>query len=207
MKKWIVMAMVVVLAGSASAQLMGLPVAEGAKAEGGALRVSGGAVIGDDANGYGGRVSYGLMEGLSLFGDLGLFDPDDGDSSLAWQVGGKFTLPLDLPVDLAIRAAVGMTSYDLEYGGEKIGDLDYTTVMGCALASKDIEQFTLYGFAGLAYHKAKVSTRWHGSSSDDDTEPAFGGGAIFSLTEQISLYGEVAHIDDMFFSLGGRFEF
>jgi hypothetical protein len=29
----------------------------------------------------------------------------------------------------------------------------------------------------------------------------------FAVTEQVSVYGELAHIDDLFFGLGARFRF
>jgi len=36
---------------------------------------------------------------------------------------------------------------------------------------------------------------------------AVAGGVTFSLNEQISLYGEIAHIDDMFFAAGACMTF
>ena len=206
MKKLIVVLAIGALAAPAMAQFGGLPYADSAAApEAGLMRVSGGLVMGDDFNTYGGRFTYGVMDGLAVFGDLGLLDPDEGDSGFAYQGGAKFTLPLELPVDLAVRAAIGMASYDVEGG-----DADMTDFNGGVLASKDLDMFTPYAFIGLNYLKWEVSADTEFGSfdaDDDETDIALAGGVIFSLTDQISLYGEVAYIDDPFFAAGGRFQF
>jgi opacity protein-like surface antigen len=199
MKKLIVVAMMCALAAPAMAQIMGMPLADSAAApEQGLLRASGGVIIGDDANAYGGRITYGLMEGLALFADLGMIDPDGGDTGLCYQGGGKFTLPLDLPVDVAVRGAIGMTSYEVLNT-----DVDVMGVAIGGLVSKEIEQFTPYGYIGLDYSKVDIE----GLGDDDETEIAIGGGVLFALTEQLSLYGEIVNVDDLFFGLGGRWQF
>lgn len=203
MKKWIVVAMVCAMAAPAMAQVLGLPIADGAAAEPqGLLRLSGGAIVGDDANAYGGRVLFGVIEGLALMADLGIVDPDGGDTGFAYAGGAKFTLPVDLPVDLAVRGTIGMSSYE-------VGpvDVDVMDISVGGLVSKTIEQFTPYGFLGFVYEDVDADFEGLGSGSDSDTEIAIAGGVLFALNEQISLYGELAHIDDLFFGLGGRFQF
>lgn len=204
MKKLIVVAMMCAMAAPAMAQFAGLPYADSAAApEAGLIRVSGGAVVGDDANGYGGRVTFGVMEGLALFADLGMIDPDEGDAGLAYQGGGKYTLPLDLPVDVALRGTIGMASYEVT---DDV-DADWLFVNVGALVSKTIEQFTPYGFLGMNYSDVEVDWEGVGDASEDETDVALAGGVLFDLTEQLSLYGEIVHIDDLFFGLGGRFQF
>lgn len=203
MKKLIVVAMVCAMAAPAMAQFIGLPYADSAAAPAaGLMRVSGGVIIGDDANAYGGRFTYGLIEGLALFADLGMIDPDGGDTGLCYQGGGKFTLPLELPVDVALRGAIGMSSFD-----EGPVSVDVFDVNVGALISKDMDMFTPYGFIGLDYEDAEVDVSGIGSASDSETELAIAGGVLFSLTEQLSLYGELVHIDDLFFGIGGRWQF
>ena len=203
MKKLIVVAMVCAMAAPAMAQFIGLPYADSAAAPAqGLLRVSGGVVIGDEANAYGGRFTYGLIEGLALFADLGMIDPDGGDTGVCYQGGGKFTLPLELPVDVALRGVVGMSSFDVGPA-----DMDVFDVNVGALISKDMDMFTPYGFIGLDYEDAEVDIPGVVSASDDETNVAIAGGVLFSLTEQLSFYGEIAYIDDPYFGLGGRFTF
>ncbi|HOW96532.1 MAG TPA: hypothetical protein P5567_03160 [Kiritimatiellia bacterium] len=204
MKKWIVLAMVGAMAAPAMAQFAGLPYADGAAApEAGLVRGSAGAVVGDDANAYGGRVTFGVMEGLALFADLGLLDPDEGDTGFTYQGGGQYTLPLDLPVDVALRGSIGMASYEVTDDA----DADWLFVNFGALVSKTIEQFTPYGFLGMCYRDVEIDWEGVGDASEDETDVAIAGGALFALNEQFSLYGELAHIDDLFFGLGGRFQF
>ncbi|MBU1908488.1 MAG: hypothetical protein KJ726_00390 [Verrucomicrobia bacterium] len=203
MKKLIVVAMVCAMAAPAMAQFIGLPYADSAAAPAaGLIRVSGGVVIGDEANAFGGRVTFGVMEGLALFADLGMIDPDGGDTGLCYQGGGKFTLPLDLPVDVALRGVIGMSSFDAGATSVDVFDVNVG-----ALVSKDMEMFTPYGFIGLDYEDAEVDIPGTGSISDDETNVAIAGGVLFSLTEQLSFYGEIVHIDDLLFGLGARWQF
>ena len=46
-----------------------------------------------------------------------------------------------------------------------------------------------------------------GGGSHSDTEVALAGGVIYPLDDQISFYGELAHIDNLFISLGARYQF
>lgn len=205
MRKRLLVLAVAMVAGPALAQLGGLPIAGGADPlAAGAFRASGGIVISDDANVYGGRGTFAPMEGLALFGDLGAIDFDIPGADLGWAVqgGGLFTLPVDLPVDLGVRGTLGMASASGDGG-----DVTWTTLNGGVLASKKIEMFTPYGFLGLNFSKYEYDTDGMGDFDDDETDLAIAGGAVFALNEQISFYGEIAHIDDVIFSLGGRFDF
>lgn len=202
MKKWMAILLAATFAVPAMAQLAGLPIAGGAVAPAGKMQASAGVVVGDDFNTYGVRGSFAPIEGLGLFGDAGLLDPDGGDMGWAVQGGGLFVLPLGLPVDLGLRGALGFGGYDV-HGG----DATLFTLNGGLLASKTIEQFTPYAFAGLNYFKWEVDVDHFGSVDDDETDLAIAGGVSFALTEQISIYGEIAHIDDVFFGFGGRFGF
>lgn len=206
MKKWIAFGLILMLAAPAMAQFIGLPIAGGAAApEVGQFGISGGAVINDDVNGFGGRVSFAPAQGLTLFGDVGILDWDTSgvDNGLAVQGGGLFTLPVDLPVDLAVRGTVGMTKTDIKSGG----DISTFDIGGGLLVSKAFDAITPYGYIGLQYTDAEVDTDGYGKSSDDDTELAIGGGVSFALNEQFSLYGEMIYIDDPFFGFGARFRF
>ncbi len=203
MKKWMVVGLILVLAVPAMAQMWGLPIASGAAApEVGQFAISGGAVIGDNVNFFGGRVSFAPAQGLALFGDVGILDWDTSgvDNGLAVQAGALFTLPVDLPVDMAVRGTVGMTKTDAKHGG---GDLSTFDLGGGLLVSKAFDAITPYGYVGIQYSDWDAD---HGYS-DKETELAIGGGVSFALNEQFSLYGEMIYIDDPFFGIGGRFGF
>ncbi len=176
--------------------VIGLPYAERATTTAGEMSVQGGITLESDLNMFGGRVNYGIMDGVSVFAGGGIFDWDHvRDSELYLQGGGKYTLPLDLPVDLAIRGAVGYVSFS----GANI-----MTINGGVLASADLDpMITVYGFGGLSHARTSVS---HGRDSSD-TELALAGGALFNITENLSLYAELAHIDELFISGGAKFRF
>lgn len=205
MKKWMAILTVLMFAVPAMAQLIGLPIGGGAEAPAGKLQAGAGLVVGDDFNMYGVRGIFAPVEGLAVFGDAGLLDPDGGDMGWAIQGGGLFVLPLGLPVDLGLRGAVGFGGFDVDEGVD--ASVSILTLNGGVLASKKIEMLTPYAFAGLNYADTTVDVDGHGEHSDDETDLAVAAGVSFALNEQISFYGEIAHIDDVFFGLGGRIAF
>lgn len=207
MKKWRIVLVVLMCAVPALAQISGLPIASGADSmDAGALRASGGIVLGDDFNLYGVRGTFAPIQGLAVFGDAGVLDPDAGDMGWAVQGGGLFTLPVDLPVDLAVRGAVGFGGFDADVPGVD-ASATIMTLNGGVVASKKIEMFTPYAFAGLNYAKTKVDVDGAGDATDDETDLAVAGGAVFAVNDQISIYGEIAYIDDLFIAGGVRVNF
>lgn len=98
-------------------------------------------------------------------------------------------------------------------------ELDIWTINFGLLGSKPLEdideRLSVYGFGGISYSKvdSKTTTYSNGNKvgsiswDDTDTELAIAGGGIFSLNENFSFYGELAHIDELFISLGARFTF
>ncbi len=206
MKRGMIGLMVLMFALPALAQLAGLPIAGGAEAPAGMMQGSGGLVLGDDFNLYGVRGTFAPIEGLAMFGDAGVLDPDMGDMGWALQGGGLFVLPLGLPVDLGLRGAIGFGGFDADVPGAD-ASATLMTLNGGVLASKKIEMITPYAFAGINYADTTVDIDGGGEISDDETDLAVAAGASFALNEQISFYGEIAYIDDPFFGLGARVTF
>ena len=205
MKKWIAGLIILMLAVPAMAQFAGLPIAGGAAAsDAGQIGVSAGGVFGDDFKLYGIRGSYAVIQGLDVFLGLGAIDPDEGaDTGITGQLGAEFTLPTDLPVDLAVRGTIARASFDLDVGG----DVTALTLNGGMLVSKTIEQLTPYGFVGFNYTDTEVKVDGFGSVSDDETDFAIAIGLEFAVSDQVSLYAEIENVDDTFFALGGRWQF
>lgn len=200
--------------------VLGLPYADDATTDAGTMRIGGGVTLESDVNLYGARFTYGAMDGVAIFGGGGIIDPDFADSEPFFQVGAQYQLPLyDLPFEVAIRGAFGITSWEdswTDFWGRGKIEVDLWTLNVGALGSKKLDEvpLTIYGFLGLSYQKFEVDVTVTGpdgresfSDSDSETEPAIAAGAIYSLNDNVSFYGEVAHIDELFFSLGARYQF
>ncbi len=188
----------------AHGQQFGVPVATDASpAVGGSFSASGGIVLGDNVNLYGGRFTFNMTDELSLFGDAGLVDADNLDMGFGVQGGALFRLPEfpDIPLGFGVRGtfSYGTISDDV--------DLDFMALNVMGLASFTIdEMFSVYGVLGLAYIRTEVSFRGF-SSTDSDTEPAIGVGVLANFTPEISAYAEFIHIDDPWIGIGAMFRF
>ena len=180
-----------------------MPIAGGAwRSQPGAFTGSGGVVIGDDYTTYGVRGGIAVLANLTLFGDMGLLDPDHGKTGWTIQGGGLLTLPPYGLMDVGLRATVGYAGYDI-----KGGDAEIMDVMGGVLMSRKLGIFTPYGFLGINYMDTDTQTHADGNKSHNDTDVALAAGLELELAPQFSLYGELLHIDDLFYGLGGRFRF
>lgn len=204
MKKKILAVGVWLAAGSALAQFMGLPLAGGAQAPvTGETRGSAGAVMGDEFNLYGGRLTFAPVQPLAIFADLGAFDPDAGDVGWAVQLGGQFTLPLKESVlDVALRGVWDRADYDLDAGEATSSGFNVGV-----LVSRSVEFLTPYAYAGLNFVDTEVDIKGRGKHTDDSTDLALAIGALVHLGGPLSLYAEVAYVDDAFVGIGGRWQF
>lgn len=196
-----------------SMAVLSLPIADDAHTSQGLMRLGAGATLESDMNIYGGRFTYGVAEGIAAFVGGGIVDPDRASNEPFLQLGGQYTLPVkDLPFDLAARASFGIVSFDEKGHGWKT-EVDLWVLNFGVLGSKELDMFTVYGYLGISYQdwEASYSSDWNmGSSvsfSDTETELAIGAGVLYPMDERISFYGELMHIDDLFFSVGGRYQF
>lgn len=187
---------------TASAQFWGLPMAGGAKSQAGDFRISAGGGWSDEANLYGGRLSFAPLKGLDLFVDPGLIDPDKGDMGLAIQTGIKFNLPLKKsPVDVALRAAWGHAAHDISGGDVKLNSFN-----AGVLVSREVNLFTPYAFLGL--NLLDKSEKGEDLEKDTDkTDLAAAAGLVVRLAKPFSLYAEIAHINERFYGMGARWTF
>jgi hypothetical protein len=204
-KLMMILVALVISAGSAYGHVAGLPVADGAvPLAQGAKRVSGGFVLGDNVDLFGGRFAYGMDNRFTLFGDFGFTDPDHGDTGWGIQGGGLFALPItDIPFNMAARGTLGYTRYDHDKGRYRTQseNIDIITMNVGAVGSKNFDMLTVYGYLGINY------TRVSNGGSDSELDPALGGGVLFNLNPQFSLYAELMHIEDPWLGLGFRYAF
>jgi len=149
MKKLMVVAVALVLAASAMAQI--LPVAQTADpTEVGKISATVGLnkYMGDfDPMAIGARCSYGVIENLLIIGDVGMVDIPHGDSEVGIGIAAQYSLAmLDLPVELAVRLGLGVMS---------VSDFSETAgINAMALVSYKIEQvdgLAVYGGVGFEY--------------------------------------------------------
>jgi len=152
------------------------------------------------------RFTLAPIEGLAVFGGAGLLDPDKGDMGWAVQGGGLFVLPVDWPIDVGVRGALGYGGFDIDEAGVE-AEATLLTLNGGVLASKTIDAFTPYAFLGVNYADPEVDIKGYGDESEDETDLAVAAGAVFALNERLSFYGEIAHIDGVFIGLGARYGF
>ncbi len=187
-----------------AAAFLGQPIGDDAVGTPGITTLTGSITLESDLSLFGVRAGYGVTDDLKLFVGAGLADLDGFSTDPYIQGGGILGLPVDLPVDLAIRGSLGMARFS-----RRSVDFDVVGLNGGVLASLPLDlNFTVYGYGGLAFTYSKVSGgRGFGSSSDTDIDPAIAAGALFALDDAISFFGELAHIDELFISLGGRFKF
>ncbi len=131
------------------------------------------------------------------------------------MLGGQYRLPVQVPFDLALRGSFGMTSIENDTLWGSVEQEIWTLGFG-ALGSRQIhEQVTVYGYAGISIQNVDRTIKSdylapgeRRSWSDDDTdvEPALAAGALYHLGHNISFFGEISHIDDLFVSLGVRYD-
>ncbi|GEM_PF-1326495 len=226
MKKFI--PTVVILLGTtlSAMAILGQPIADDANTDAGLIRFGGGITLEGDVNLYAGRFTYGPIDDLALFIGGGFIDPDSGDIEPFLQLGSQYRLPIyDIPFDLAIRGAFGLSRWD-DSGRHAMGswksETDFWSLNVGALGSKDLDVITVYGFAGLSYmyYDSTITRtmtfpaipepetrRERFSDSDSDVELALAGGVIYWHNHNVSYYGELALIDDLFISIGARYQF
>ncbi|MFH0879120.1 MAG: hypothetical protein V2A34_05365 [Lentisphaerota bacterium] len=154
----------------------------------------------DNMNVFGGRVTYGLLDNLLLAADLGLAMPGKGKNAFAYQGLIQYNFAgLDLPFDLGARGTVSQAKFSGENGNPDVKILSFT---GGGVVSKEVmDMLSVYGLLGLCYSKVDAG------DDKNETDLAIGGGGMLTLTEQLSLYVEVAYIDDMIFGGGGTWKF
>lgn len=190
-----------------------LPIADDAPTPRYSFQVTGMTTMESDMNLYGGRLTFGIMEGLSIFGGLGQQDMAD---DVYVQLGMQYTLPLDLSFDLALRAAGGRTQLEVvdAPGFSLLKPVIWTYNIGVLgstdLGNMNLDKVTAYGLCGISHQKFETQ-HWTARSKNDDfrtiateskTELAIAVGALYKVNTHISAFAEIAHIDNVYLSAG-----
>ncbi|MFC1477152.1 hypothetical protein ACFL6L_01680 [candidate division KSB1 bacterium] len=160
---------------------------------------------------YGGRFAYGISERLLIFTDVGRYSTEYADPEIMAQPGIRYTLPVDLPLDLAVRSTVipYVASYE-----------HYIELTLSLLASRYLDTasiWAVYGSVGVDYQQwelklaldpmlAALTGQDTYIDKGDKTDAIFALGASRKLTDAACLFVEIAHVDDFFSSAGIRLD-
>jgi|GEM_PF-4143798 hypothetical protein len=132
------------ISSAAHAQIHGLSITDTAEPPGkGAVHIVGSAFEAETSSLYGGRIAYGISDRLLVFTDLGVNDVDRFDPEFLGQAGMRYTLPVNLPFDLAIRSTA------IPYIASYEHYVEFTVSL---LASKYLDSksnWAVYGAIGL----------------------------------------------------------
>ena len=190
------------VASTVNAQIHGLSVTDTAEPPGkGNMHVVASTFVAETSSLYGGRVAYGVSERLLVFTDIGVHDADYFDPEILGQAGMRYTLPLNLPFDLAVRATT------IPYISSYEHYVEFTLGL---LASRYLDSgsnWAIYGNVG-------IDRQWWEIKVPYDPFIDKGNKTDFSILLGISLklfgasrlFLEAANIDEYYGCAGIRFE-
>ena len=204
--------LIIAVTTSANAQVQGLSLADMADSAGkGHTSIMAITIQGENSSLYGGRIAYGVTEGLNLFMDMGSYDTEYASPEIMAQFGARYTLPVELPFDLSVRGTA--IPYVASY--EHYIELTLGLHASCYLDAQS--RWGMYGYAGIVHQ---------GWELEFDLDPAYaefpgqtyidkGDKRTFSTVLGITcklfgptrLFTEMAHTDDYYGCAGIRFDF
>ncbi len=204
--------LVFTVATAAGAQIHGLSVVDTADPPGkGAKHFVASTFVAETSSLYGGRLGYGLTDRLLVFADMGVHDADYFDPEFLGQAGMRYSLPLDLPFDLAFRttAIPYIASYE-----------HYVEITMGFLASRYLDAesaWAVYAGAGLdrQWWELEVpldpqTAAYTGMDTYTDrgnrTDVTYSLGISRRLTRTTRLFLEGADVDEYYGCAGVRFE-
>jgi hypothetical protein len=183
---------------SSNAQQYGLMVAETAAPKTAEqIEVIAGIQGGDFSNLAGARGTYAYTEQLSFFGEATILEPDQSDTGFSFGTGATYAFLNVLPIDNAIRVAANLPL---------IPDTKAFSASASILLSGQLvvlPQTTFYTALGATYAEIEIEdTGVEGS----DTFFNVSGGLFHEITEDVSVYAELSHVDQIFFGAGLRWK-
>ncbi|MHB9031147.1 MAG: hypothetical protein ACYC9O_20465 [Candidatus Latescibacterota bacterium] len=196
----------------ANAQIHGLSIVDTAEPAGkGAIHVVASTFVAETSKLYGGRLAYGVREGLLVFADLGVHDADYFDPEILGQAGMRYTLPLKLPFELAVRATT------IPYIASYEHYVEFTLGLLASRALDSRAQWIMYGNTGLDRQWWELEVPFdpqtaalYGQDSYVDkgnrTDVSFTLGISRKLTKATRIFIEAAKVDEYYGCIGVRFE-
>jgi hypothetical protein len=183
----------------------GLPVAESFEArETGYLDFTAGATIGEDIKCYAIRDTISVLEDLRLFVDLGMADVERNNEDLAVQAGLIYCLPIDVPVDLGLRAA------GYWFNGN-VNECTGASLLLLASGNPVFEGLYVYGGVGADYRKTDtdlteldLESTEGVDDSENTTRAVATFGALMPITESFWFFAELIYNEDPFLAIGFR---
>ena len=181
-----------------------LPIAEaGAPTKQDQVWVAGGISVRDNILFVGGRGTWAYIDNLLVFGDLGWADVSGWDGGPAIQAGVLYTLPLQVPADVAIRGTVYKPFIDSAVS------ITGATLYG--IVGKDLDAMipglSIYGGMGLDASRSEVDYGGGGSRSEDSADVGLAAGAVFRFADTLSCFAELSYVDGTVLGAGARMEF
>ncbi|MFC1541718.1 hypothetical protein ACFL50_04615 [Candidatus Latescibacterota bacterium] len=196
---------------SVHAQIHGLSVIDTADPPGkGSIHIAGSTFIAESSSLYGGRLGYGISDKLLVFADLGVHDADYFDPEFLGQAGMRYTLPFNLPFDLAVRSTA------IPYIASYEHYVEFTLGL---LASRYLDsgsKWAIYGDIGIDRQWWELEVPFdpataalYGQDSYVDrgnrTDISIVLGVSRSLFGSSRLFLEVAEVDEFYGCMGIRF--
>ncbi|MFC1553694.1 hypothetical protein ACFL7D_03575 [candidate division KSB1 bacterium] len=213
LKKYLVGLIILISTASfVNAQIHGLPVTDTADPVGkGSIHFMGNGFGNDKTTSYAGRIGYGISNRILLFTDMGIYDDEHSDNEFLAQFGARYTLPVNLPFDLAVRSSIIPYKKDFEH---------YIEITFGLLASRYLDQnsnLAIYGGVGIDYQEwelefeldpAQAAYLGYSTYIDkgDQKDAAYLLGVTRQLTDSARLFLEAAHVADFFGCAGIRFD-
>lgn len=197
----------------AYAQIHGLSVLDTADSPGkGTMHAVAGTFTAETSSLYGGRFAYGVTDDMLAFIDLGVHDADHFDPEFLGQLGMRYTLPLNLPFDLAFRATT------IPYIASYEHYVEFTVSL---LASRYLDsgrRWAVYGGTGLdrqwwelkvPLDKATAAMTGMDTYVDkgNKTDVSYVVGFSGRLSSAFRVFVEGARVDENYGCAGIRYEF
>jgi len=196
--KWIVVGVIAIVCGStARGQAVGLQVADTAEArtQGDSELTAGTALgywmsprLGPDRSFFGVRKTYSVLQDVRVFGDLGLEDVEGSNPNFGLQLGALCSLPENRIADFGIRTALHYTDTEQMslFGGN---------LMFISSDETLIDHLFVYGGLGVDISKQKTQNAAATDDIQNKVNPLVTLGALYKVTDQISLYAELTYLD------------
>lgn len=204
--------LLIVVTSGVNAQIHGLSIIDTADPAGkGTMHVVGSTFVGETSTLYGGRFAYGVSERLLVFADIGVHDADFFDPETLGQAGMRYTLPFNLPFDLAIRATTipYISSYEhyveftLGLLASRYLDSDLTWAV---YASTGLDRQWWELMVPLDPQTAAQTGYKSYVDKGNRTDLSFSLGITRKLTNASRFFLEAANIDEFYGCSGIRFE-